>query len=209
MHKFFDMSIESGKKLPVMETFLSIQGEGFHTGTPSFFIRIGGCDVGCHWCDVKESWDPEKHPLVDVESIIEQIPDTVETVVLTGGEPTSYNLTYLVDLLHRQGKKIHLETSGTGTLPEKIDWLCLSPKKFELPKPGFYNRADELKIIVYNKSDLQFALEQAGKVPGKTRLFLQPEWSRRREVLDFILEFLIRNPAWKLSVQTHKYIGLP
>ncbi len=203
------MHQDTGRFLPVMETFLSIQGEGAHTGVPSFFIRIGGCDVGCHWCDVKESWDPELHPLTDVETVVEQIPSQIQTVVITGGEPLLYPLEYLTETLHKAGKKIHLETSGSSPLTGTFDWICLSPKKMSLPLPNIYALADELKIIVFDKTDFDFALEQARFVRPETQLFLQPEWSKREKILPKIIDFLIKNPDWKLSLQTHKYIGLP
>ncbi len=200
---------DTGRFLPVMETFLSIQGEGAHTGVPSFFIRIGGCDVGCHWCDVKESWNPELHPLTDVETIVRRIPGHIETVVITGGEPLLYPLKYLTDLLHDTGKRIHLETSGSSPLRGDFDWICLSPKKLSLPLPNIYAHADELKIIVFDKTDFDFAMRQARMVRFGTHLYLQPEWSKREKMLPAIIDFIIRHPGWKLSLQTHKYIGLP
>ncbi len=200
---------KEGRYLPVMEYFLSIQGEGFHTGTASFFIRIGGCDVGCHWCDVKESWNPEIHPVVSVEEIINKIPAHIDTVVITGGEPSLYNLESLSKILKEKGKKIHLETSGTGNLPLNMDWICLSPKKNEPPKKEFYSVADELKVIVQNKTDLKFAKEQATKTSPKTHLYLQPEWSQREKMLPLIIEFIQENPQWKISLQTHKYLNIP
>jgi len=201
--------LEQGLALPVMETFVSIQGEGYHTGVPSFFIRVGGCDVGCHWCDVKESWDPARHPLVKVEDVVAQVPPQLETVVVTGGEPLLYDLTYLTYLLKKAGKKVHLETSGSSPFTGRFDWVCLSPKRFLLPKPEAYYHADELKVIVYNKMDFPFAEEQAAKVSPGTRLYLQPEWSRREKMLPLIIDYITTHPRWRLSVQTHKYLGLP
>ncbi len=198
-----------GKQLPVMETFVSIQGEGYHTGLASFFIRIGGCDVGCHWCDVKESWNPDMFPPVEVDEIIRQIPAQIETVIVTGGEPLNYNLEYLTKQLKQAGKTVHLETSGSKKLSGTFDWICLSPKKFEPPLKNIYAQADELKVIVFNASDFDFARQEARKVSPETKLFLQPEWSRREKVLPLIIEFIQQNPRWKLSLQTHKYIGLP
>jgi organic radical activating enzyme len=203
------MEEQQGKFLPVMETFTSVQGEGFHTGAPSFFIRIGGCDVGCHWCDVKESWNPEIHPLRDVDEIIEEIPGTLRTVILTGGEPLLYDLDYLTGKLKQQNKRIHLETSGTGKLTGRFDWICLSPKKFSPPYEEIYRVADELKIIVFDRSDFKFAEEQAAKVRPETKLYLQPEWSRREKVLPYIIEYILNNDRWNLSVQTHKYLNMP
>jgi len=196
-------------RLPVMETFTSIQGEGFHTGIPSFFIRIGGCDVGCHWCDVKESWDPEKHPLVLVDDIIKRIPPQTRTVIITGGEPLQYPLDYLTSRLKDKNLQIHLETSGTGPLSGTFDWITLSPKKNLLPPPDIYKKADELKIIVHNAHDFIFAEEQATKVRPDTFLYLQPEWSRRDKMLPRIIEYIQKNPQWRLSVQTHKYLRIP
>jgi organic radical activating enzyme len=198
-----------GEFLPIMEYFLSIQGEGYHTGTASFFIRIGGCDVGCHWCDVKESWNPEIHPLISVNEVLEHIPSHIETIVLTGGEPSLYNLDYITTLLKKSGKKVHLETSGTGNLSGNFDWVCLSPKKNEKPKNEFYKIADEMKVIVHNKTDFQFAIEQAHFVSENTKLFLQPEWSKREQMLPLIIRFVQDNPIWKISLQTHKYLKIP
>jgi organic radical activating enzyme len=198
-----------GKNLPIMEHFLSLQGEGFHTGLASYFIRVGGCDVGCHWCDVKESWNPELHPLMMVDDIIKNIPNHIKTIVLTGGEPTLYNLSYITEKLHLLDKQIHLETSGTGSLSGEIDWICLSPKKNELPKQEVYNKADELKVIIQNKSDFNFAEEQVNKVSKKCHLFLQPEWSQRNKMIPLIIAYIEQNPKWRISLQTHKYIDIP
>ena len=198
-----------GKSLPVMEYFLSLQGEGFHTGLASFFIRIGGCDVGCHWCDVKESWDPDRHELMQVDELIKKIPEHIKTIVITGGEPSLYNLEYLTDKLKTLGKDIHIETSGTGILSGKIDWICLSPKKNELPKIDFYNSANELKVIIYNKTDFAFAEQESGKVNDNCQLFLQSEWSKREQMIPEIIKYVEANPKWKISLQTHKYINIP
>ena len=198
-----------GRTLPIMEYFLSLQGEGFHTGLASFFIRIGGCDVGCHWCDVKESWNPEIHDVMPVDDLIKHIPKQVKTVVITGGEPTLYNLTYLTDTLHKLGKEIHLETSGAGNFTGNFDWICLSPKKNELPKDVFYQQADELKIIVFNKTDLVFAEQQSEKVMDKCHLYLQSEWSKRNTMMPEIIRYIESKPKWKLSLQAHKYIHIP
>ncbi len=200
----------AGRFLPVMEHFLSLQGEGFHTGTASFFIRIGGCDVGCHWCDVKESWNPDLHPLQAVDDIVKFIPPQIKTVVITGGEPTLYNLDYLTDQLKQAGKIIHLETSGTGKLSGTFDWICLSPKKNELPKPVFYETAHELKMIIFNKTDFDFAEQQAAKISNaKTQLYLQPEWSQRDKITPLIIRYIEAHPKWKISLQTHKYLNIP
>jgi len=198
-----------GTFLPVMEVFLSIQGEGYHTGRASYFIRVGGCDVGCHWCDVKESWNPEIHPLLEVEKIVNNIPENIKTVIITGGEPTLYNLNFLVKKLKEKNIEIHLETSGIGLISNNFDWICLSPKKNELPKQQFYNLANELKIIVQNKTDFNFAEVQAEKVNKNAKLFLQPEWSNRNKITPLIIEYIKKNTKWKISLQTHKYLNIP
>ncbi len=201
---------DDGRHLPVMEHFLSIQGEGYHTGLASYFIRIGGCDVGCHWCDVKESWDPERHPLTEVDTILEHIPDHIETVIITGGEPTLYNLDYLTGKLKELKKQIHLETSGTGKVSGNFDWICLSPKKNELPIPAFYQKANELKVIVQNKTDFDFAEKQAGFVQNTgCKLYLQPEWSQRDKMTPLIIDYVEKHPQWLISLQTHKYLNIP
>lgn len=199
-----------GKFLPIMEYFLSVQGEGYHTGTASFFIRVGGCDVGCHWCDVKESWDPELHPLQSVDEVVNLVPEHIKTVVITGGEPTLYNLDYLTERLKQKGKQIHLETSGTGQPSGQFDWICLSPKKNENPKMDFYQIADELKVIVFNKTDFDFAEQQAALLSNnKTKLYLQPEWSQRQKMMPLIINYVEKHPKWKISLQTHKYLNIP
>jgi len=203
-----------GLNLPIMEYFLSLQGEGYHTGLASFFIRIGGCDVGCHWCDVKESWNPELHPLTAVNDLIDKIPKHIETVIITGGEPSLYNLNYLCESLHNNKKKVHLETSGTGKYTGNFDWICLSPKKNELPKPIFYEKADELKMIIQNKTDFKFAEEQANLIKkNNCSLYLQPEWSQKdkmiSQIIAYIENYIEKNPHWKISLQTHKYLNIP
>jgi len=199
-----------GIHLPVMEYFTSLQGEGFHTGLASFFIRIGGCDVGCHWCDVKESWNPELHPLVNIDEVIDKIPPQIKTVIVTGGEPSLYQLDYLCRKLKVKDKNIHLETSGTGNISGQFDWICLSPKKNEPPKKEFYQIANELKIIIYNKSDFKFAQEQAKLIQNKgCTLYLQPEWSQKEKMTPAIINFIEAHPEWKLSIQTHKYLNIP
>ena len=199
-----------GIHLPVMEYFTSLQGEGFHTGLASFFIRIGGCDVGCHWCDVKESWNPELHPLVNIDEVIDKIPPQIKTAIITGGEPSLYQLDYLCRKLKANDKNIHLETSGTGNISGQFDWICLSPKKNEPPKKEFYQIANELKIIIYNKSDFKFAQEQAKLIQNKgCTLYLQPEWSQKEKMTPAIINFIEAHPEWKLSIQTHKYLNIP
>lgn len=206
---------------PVMEMFYSIQGEGFHTGTPAFFIRLGGCDVGCHWCDVKESWDAEKHPVQSIDEIISDAESSgAKTIIVTGGEPLMYDLTSLSKKLRNKNFKLHLETSGAYPLTGEWDWICFSPKKFKEPLSEFFSVANELKVIVYNKDDFHFA-EEMSSVIGSPRgilsngvnrpsvsFFLQPEWSRRETMLPSIIEYVKQNPKWRISLQTHKYIGV-
>jgi organic radical activating enzyme len=202
--------LNAGKLLPLMEEFYTIQGEGFNTGKPAYFIRIGGCDVGCHWCDVKESWDANLHPLTTAEKIIENVLDSkTPAVVVTGGEPLIYNLVYLTDLLKQHNIQTYIETSGAYPLTGNWDWICLSPKKTMLPKEENYKAAHELKIIVFNKHDFIWAEEQAQKVSKDCYLYLQPEWSKRNEITPLIVEYVKQNPRWMISLQTHKYIDIP
>ena len=202
--------LNEGKLLPLMEEFYTIQGEGFNTGKASYFIRIGGCDVGCHWCDVKESWDASLHPLTPTEIIIEHVIESkTPAVVVTGGEPLIYNLTYLTALLKKQNIKTYIETSGAYNLSGDWDWICLSPKKTMLPKEENYSAANELKIIVFNKHQFIWAEEQANKISKDCYLYLQPEWSKRNEITPLIVEYVKQNPRWMISLQTHKYIDIP
>jgi 7-carboxy-7-deazaguanine synthase len=204
------IDLENGKKIPLMESFLSIQGEGFFSGKSSYFLRIGGCDVGCHWCDVKESWDPSIHPLTKVDDIIDEIKQySVKIVVVTGGEPLMYNLDYLCQSLKLLDIKIHLETSGAYKLSGNFDWICLSPKKTLKPLKNIYDISDELKIIVSNKNDLKWALDQKKLVVDKCKLYLQPEWSKKEIVLPQIIDFVSKNSEWSISLQSHKYMNLP
>ncbi len=205
----YTKEVEAGTYLPLMEAFYTIQGEGFHKGAASYFIRVGGCDVGCHWCDVKESWDAEKHPPTSVDQIVEEAKKYSDTVVVTGGEPLMWNMTPLTSQLKERQMKIHIETSGAYPLSGEWDWICLSPKKNLLPKDEIYLVADELKVIVYNRHDLKFAEEQAAKVGPDCHLYLQPEWSVRDKVMPLIVDFVLENPKWKASLQTHKYLNIP
>ncbi len=196
-------------KLPLMEDFYTLQGEGFYQGSAAYFVRLAGCDVGCHWCDVKDSWDAEKHPLTSVAEIVRRADDTMATiVVITGGEPLLYDLTGLTEELHKAGLQTNIETSGSSPLSGSWDWFCLSPKKFKLPVKEAYKAADELKVIIFNKSDFQFAEEQAAQVGEDCMLYLQPEWDKREEMMPLILEYILKNPEWQLSLQLHKYIGI-
>jgi organic radical activating enzyme len=202
--------LNDGKLLPLMEEFYTIQGEGFNTGKAAYFIRIGGCDVGCHWCDVKESWDASLHPLTTTEKILENVlASKTPAVVVTGGEPLIYNLVYLTTLLKQHKIQTYIETSGAYPLSGNWDWICLSPKKTMLPQEENYSAAHELKIIVFNKHDFIWAEEQAAKVGKDCFLYLQPEWSKRHEITPLIVEYVKQNPRWMISLQTHKYIDIP
>ncbi|AYO56765.1 7-carboxy-7-deazaguanine synthase QueE [Chryseobacterium sp. 6424] len=201
--------MKEGKMLPVMEHFYTLQGEGAHTGKAAYFIRLGGCDVGCHWCDVKESWDPDLHPLMSAEYIAETAAAHCKTIILTGGEPLMWNLDILTGRLKELGCTIHIETSGAYPVSGTLDWITLSPKKTGLPLPEIYNLAKELKVIVFNNNDFKFAEEQAAKVAPTCRLYLQSEWSKRNEMYPKITDFILANPKWQASVQTHKYLNIP
>lgn len=201
--------VATGEMLPLMEEFYTIQGEGFHKGTAAYFIRIGGCDVGCHWCDVKESWNAKLHPPTPVDQIINNAVSHSDTVVVTGGEPLTWDMTILTKGLKEKGARIHIETSGAYPLTGIWDWICLSPKKIKLPTEEIYKVANELKIIVFNKHDLVFAEEQASKVNAECILYLQPEWSNRDKMIPLIVDYVMANPKWKVSLQTHKYLNIP
>lgn len=199
-----------GKKLPIMEEFYSIQGEGYNTGKAAYFIRVGGCDVGCHWCDVKESWDPNLHPLTDIDNVIDNVKkQPAQSIVITGGEPLIYNLDYLTNELFKNNVEVFLETSGAHPLTGSWHWICLSPKKNMPPLNEVYNRADELKVIIYNKHDIEWAESHAAKVSGTCKLFMQPEWSNRGKIMPLIIDYVMNNPKWNISLQTHKYMQIP
>jgi len=201
--------IDQGKMLPLMEEFYTIQGEGYHTGKAAYFIRVGGCDVGCHWCDVKESWNSELHPPTLANTIVEHAKKYSDTVVITGGEPLMWSMDYLTKKLQQYGIKTHIETSGAYSFSGSWNWFCLSPKKTKLPLEEVYKEADELKIIIFNKSDFKFAEEQAAKVGSNCELFLQPEWSKKEKMTELIVDYVMKNPKWKISLQTHKYLNIP
>lgn len=209
------MSIENkevleGRLLPVMESFYTVQGEGYYQGKAAYFVRLGGCDVGCHWCDVKESWDAEAHPLVRVEDIAEQAaayPSKI--VVVTGGEPLMYNLKPLTDALHAKGLRSHIETSGAHPVSGDWDWICFSPKKFKDPLPEIFPLTNELKVIVFNKSDFSWAEGFASEINPQSKLYLQPEWSKQKQMLPLIVEYVKNNPQWEISLQIHKYMDIP
>lgn len=201
---------EDGTQLPLMEAFYTIQGEGYHTGKAAYFVRLGGCDVGCHWCDVKESWNAELHPLTTADDIIEQASQyPSKTVVVTGGEPLLYNLDYLTKNLRKAGIQTFLETSGAYPLTGEWDWICLSPKKFKAPLPDVIAAAGELKVIVFNKSDFDWAETHAAHVAPNCRLYLQPEWSKAAQVTQLIVDYIKQHPKWEISLQTHKYLNIP
>jgi 7-carboxy-7-deazaguanine synthase len=202
--------LESGRVLPVMEEFYTIQGEGFNSGKAAYFIRIGGCDVGCHWCDVKESWDANLHPLTKTEDIVKRVlQQPARSVVVTGGEPLIYQLAHLTTLLKENNIETFIETSGAYPLTGSWNWICLSPKKTMEPLPAVYPRANELKVIVYNKDDFRWAEEQAEKVSPDCFLFLQPEWSRSEKMMPLIIDYVKANPRWMVSLQTHKFMKIP
>jgi 7-carboxy-7-deazaguanine synthase len=207
--KEIQLAVDKGEMLPLMEEFYTIQGEGYHTGTAAYFIRIGGCDVGCHWCDVKESWNAELHPPTLTNTIVQNAKKYAETVVITGGEPLTWNMTPITSKLSENGMKVHIETSGAYPVSGKWDWFCLSPKKNKLPVQDAYDCANELKVIIYNKHDFQFAEEQAAKVNPNAILFLQPEWSKKEEMTPLIVDYVMNNPKWRVSLQTHKYLNIP
>lgn len=201
---------DDGSLLPLMEEFYTIQGEGYHTGKAAYFIRLGGCDVGCHWCDVKESWDAELHALTSADQIVKNASvHPSKAVVVTGGEPLIYNLDYLTQSLQNKGIKTFIETSGAYPLSGNWDWICLSPKKFKAPRGNVAEHANELKVIVFNKSDLAFAEENAKLVAPGCKLYLQPEWSKSKEMTPLIVEYVMNNPQWEISLQTHKYLNIP
>lgn len=193
-----------------MEDFYTIQGEGYYQGHAAYFIRLGGCDVGCVWCDVKESWDAEVHPKVSVDEMVSRAKKSgAQIVVITGGEPAMYNLTLLTEELKKAGLRTNIETSGAYPLTGTWDWVCFSPKKFKAPDASIYPLADELKVIVYNKSDFGWAEGFAKEVKPGCELFLQPEWSKEKEMLPLIIEYVKNNPQWKVSLQIHKYMNIP
>ncbi|MGB0180035.1 MAG: 7-carboxy-7-deazaguanine synthase QueE [Flavobacteriales bacterium] len=195
---------------PVMERFPTLQGEGAWTGHAAWFIRLGGCDVGCAWCDVKESWPTDVHPKVDLSTLVQEAVDSgLPRVVVTGGEPAMHDLGPLTKALRKAGLDTHLETSGAHPFSGDWDWVTLSPKKFKPCRDEWYNIADELKIVVVNTHDLTWAEEHASKLPESTVQFLQPEWDRREEVMQRVIARIHEAPQWRLSLQTHKFIGLP
>lgn len=202
--------INNKEALPVMEHFYTLQGEGFFQGKAAYFIRLAGCDVGCVWCDVKESWNADAHPYVMIEDLINNIKQTLaEIVVVTGGEPLLHNLDYLTSGLHHAGLRTHLETSGSSPLSGKWDWITLSPKKFKSPLPSVLGYANELKVVIFNKSDFIWAQKFEHEVPSECQLYLQPEWSKTSLMTPLIVEYIKSHPKWQLSLQIHKFINVP
>ena len=199
------------RNLPLMELFHTLQGEGFHTGKPAVFIRLAGCDVGCVWCDVKESWSPESHPIIPENDIINKVLSfRTKFAVITGGEPSLHNLNNLVNELQKNKVYTAIETAGTNKIPTSIDWVCFSPKKFKNPIDEIYHIADELKVVIFHPSYLEWALNHEKKIVNKScELYIQPEWAKMNNHLPIILTFLKENPNWKLSLQTHKFLNIP
>lgn len=200
----------SDELMPLMEAFYTIQGEGYHSGRAAYFIRTAGCDVGCVWCDVKESWDEDAHPRVAISAIIEGVKTSgTDFVVITGGEPTMYDLAPLTKALKEIGMEIAIETSGAYPITGEIDWVCLSPKKFKMPLEENYSKADELKMIIFNKHDFKWAEELKNKVNSSCKLYLQTEWDKSDKMLPLIIDYVKENTEWRISLQTHKYLNIP
>ena len=205
-----ELTFNDGKNLPVMESFYTLQGEGFHSGRAAYFIRFSGCDVGCIWCDVKESWETQPEQVKSIDEIVNWVVTyPSKFVVLTGGEPAMYNLNELVEKLKENKMYVAIETSGVYPLNGSVDWYTFSPKKFKKPCDEAYEKANELKVIIYNKSDFKWALEHQVKVNSNCLLYLQPEWSKLDEMTPLIVDFIKENPDWKMSIQSHKYINIP
>jgi len=198
------------RTLPLVEEFYSIQGEGFHSGNAAYFIRLGGCDIGCSWCDTPASWDPELHPMADTDDIVKHVIESgTDSVVVTGGEPLMWNLEYLCTQLKKNRITTYLETSGAYPLTGKWDWICLSPKKKMPPVGDICILADELKVIIEEKSDIEWAEKIRSKVNTQCRLFLQPEWSRFEAIIPEIVDYVRNNTEWRISLQIHKYMHIP
>ncbi len=196
--------------LPVMESFYTIQGEGFHAGRAAYFIRLGGCDVGCVWCDVKESWDASKHPQMAIDQLVlEAKVEQGRLAVITGGEPLMHDLTQLTKALQDQGFETNIETSGAHPLSGTWNWICLSPKKFKAPLPEIFVQANELKVVIFNKHDFAWAEENASKLSPNCKLYMQPEWDKREEMMPLMIAYVKANPQWQICVQMHKYINVP
>jgi len=206
----FNAQLSTINSLPVMEHFYTIQGEGYHQGRAAYFVRLGGCDVGCVWCDVKESWDADKHPKIHIDDIVSTIAATpTKLVVITGGEPLMHNLDELTAALQAKGFETNIETSGSHPLSGSWNWICLSPKKFKAPLPGILPFANELKVVVFNKSDFDWAEKYAAQVSPACKLYLQPEWDKAATITPLLIDYIKENPQWELSLQVHKYINVP
>lgn len=208
LDKNTQVALQKGEILPLMEAFYSLQGEGFYKGTAAYFIRLGGCDVGCHWCDVKESWAAEAHPLVPVDTIVTDALAHSKTMIITGGEPLMWSLDLLTEKLRAAGARTHIETSGAHPLSGTFDWICLSPKKIKRPVGDVLQKANELKMVIYNNNDFLFAEEMATQVSPDCLLYLQPEWSKRNKVIPKIVDYVMAHPQWKASLQMHKYLDI-
>ena len=208
LDKNTQVALQKGEILPLMEAFYSLQGEGFYKGTAAYFIRLGGCDVGCHWCDVKESWAAEAHPLVPVDTIVTDALAHSKTMIITGGEPLMWNLDLLTEKLRAAGTRTHIETSGAHPLSGTFDWICLSPKKIKRPVGDVLQKANELKMVIYNNNDFLFAEEMAAQVSPDCLLYLQPEWSKRAVAMPKIVDYVMAHPQWKASLQMHKYLDI-
>ncbi len=203
-------TIQNGDFLPLMEHFYTIQGEGANTGKSAYFIRLGGCDVGCHWCDVKDSWDASAHPHVSVTEMAKMAKAAGATrVVVTGGEPSMHPLDKLTSALKAEGLETYIETSGTSTLTGDFDWVCFSPKKFKKPLEQIYALAHEMKVVIFHPSDFDWALQHASKLNKDCALFVQPEWDKSENIMPLIVDFVKKNPSWRVSLQTHKWLNIP
>ena len=201
---------DGGRKLPVMEEFYTLQGEGRHTGSAAYFVRVGGCDVGCSWCDTKESWNADLFPPVDVDPIVARVAETPSrTIVVTGGEPSRYPMDYFTDKLVEKGVRTMIETAGVMPLTGKWDWVCLSPKKYAPPHGSNYKLAQELKVIIQNPADLGWAEKNAKLVADGCLLYLQPEWSKMDTIMETLTDYVMKNPQWKISIQAHKVMNIP
>lgn len=205
-----DKMFEGGRMLPVMEEFYTLQGEGYNMGSAAYFVRIGGCDVGCSWCDTKRSWNPKNWPTVDINPIIEKVAQTpAKTIVVTGGEPSLYPMDYFTSELKKRGIRTMIETSGANILDGNWDWICMSPKKNKHPHPSMFSRAHELKVIIETEEDLKWAEENAKQVNPDCVLFLQPEWSKAEKNMEMLTNYVMNNPQWKISLQAHKFMNIP
>ena len=202
--------VNADQGLPIMEHFFTIQGEGTYSGRAAYFVRLAGCDIGCVWCDVKESWDSALHPILDIDYLVSEIEKTtVDFVVITGGEPALYDLTFLIKKLKTLKIEVAIETSGCYPLKGIVDWYCFSPKKFKAPCEEAYQLANELKIVISHPSDIAWAELHGEKVKSTCKLYLQPEWTKTDAILPLIIEFVKRNKKWQISLQTHKFMHIP